>query len=235
MPRGWSEALDREGLIFVTAARSGNDQPIFDRRAPLALAAAANAMARYPVDPARVYVAGFSGGSRVALRLALGYPDIFRGAVLIAGADALGAPPVPPPPRDLFERFRSGTRLVYLTGEDDAANLPDDVASEASMRAFCVAGVTSIEVAHMAHQIAAETDFDRALRLLDAAPAADTARLAACRAKLDTELAAKLADAATLVGKGDKAARARLADIDRRFGGLAAPRIEELWRQATSP
>jgi len=36
-----------------------------------------NIMQQYPVDPQRVYVAGFSGGSRVALRLVLGYPTCF--------------------------------------------------------------------------------------------------------------------------------------------------------------
>jgi poly(3-hydroxybutyrate) depolymerase len=52
----------------------------------LALIAAQNAMAQYSVDPQQVYIGGFSGGSRVALRLALGYPDVFHGALLNAGS-----------------------------------------------------------------------------------------------------------------------------------------------------
>ena len=74
--------------IFVTAARSGNTENTMARREPLALLAAQNIMADYPVDPERVYIAGFSGGSRIALRLAIGYPDLFRGAILNAGSDA---------------------------------------------------------------------------------------------------------------------------------------------------
>jgi dienelactone hydrolase len=79
-PRGWASVLDRAGIIFVSAARSGNEAEVLSRRAPLALLGAANIMASYRVDPSRVWVGGFSGGSRVAMRLALGYPDLFRGA-----------------------------------------------------------------------------------------------------------------------------------------------------------
>jgi len=89
-PRRWGAVLDDAGMIFVTAARSGNDHDVRGRRMPLALLAAHNVMARYRVDPARIYVSGFSGGARIAERLALAYPDLFRGAILNAGSDPLG-------------------------------------------------------------------------------------------------------------------------------------------------
>jgi len=82
-PPSWNNTV----VIFVSAANSGNDASILDRREPLALLAAQNVMRRYPIDPERVYVGGFSGGSRVALRIALGYPDVFHGALLNAGSD----------------------------------------------------------------------------------------------------------------------------------------------------
>ncbi len=90
LPRGWAATLDRHGVIFVSAANSGNEANILDRREPLALLAAHNIMQRFHVDPARIYVGGFSGGSRVALRLALEFPDVFRGAFLNAGSDPIG-------------------------------------------------------------------------------------------------------------------------------------------------
>src|SRR5208282_4778992 len=71
-----------------------------------ALLAAQNIMHRYTVNPDRVYVAGFSGGSRVAMRLALGYPDLFRGALLNAGSDPIGDALAPIHPRILFSAFR---------------------------------------------------------------------------------------------------------------------------------
>src|ERR1700694_765343 len=75
LPRGWAAILDRRGVIFVSAANSGNEASILDRRDPLALLAAHNIMQRFRVDLERIYIGGFSGGSRVALRLALAYPD----------------------------------------------------------------------------------------------------------------------------------------------------------------
>ncbi|MDQ2877845.1 MAG: hypothetical protein M3R41_02040, partial [Pseudomonadota bacterium] len=77
LPGDWGPVLDRLGLIFISAARSGNDDNPIARREPLAILAAHHAMTHYPVDPSRVIIAGFSGGSRVALRLALAYPDLF--------------------------------------------------------------------------------------------------------------------------------------------------------------
>src|SRR6185437_14118655 len=77
VPQDWIPALDGSGTIFVSANDSGNDADVLDRREPLALLAAYNIMRRYRIDPQRVYVGGFSGGSKVALRLALAYPDLF--------------------------------------------------------------------------------------------------------------------------------------------------------------
>jgi poly(3-hydroxybutyrate) depolymerase len=129
VPRQWIPALNRYNTILVTAANSGNEAPTIDRREPLALLALHNIMAQYPVDPQQVYIGGFSGGARVALRVALGYPDVFHGALLNAGSDPIGTLDVPLPPADLFRRFQESTRLVYLTGERDDENLGRDMYS----------------------------------------------------------------------------------------------------------
>src|SRR3981189_1150663 len=123
VPFQWIPALDRHDMILVTPANAGNDANTVDRRETLDLLAAHNAMAQYSVDPQQVYIGGFSGGSRVALRLALGYPDVFHGALLNAGSDPVGTADVPLPPADLFRRFQESTRLVYVTGERDDAHL----------------------------------------------------------------------------------------------------------------
>src|ERR1700733_14154790 len=138
LPRGWAAVLDRLGVIFVSAANSGNEANMLDRREPLALLAAHNIMQRFHVDPERIYIGGFSGGSRVALRLALGFPDVFRGAFLNAGSDPIGDAQVPLPPRELFSRFQETTRIVYISGKDDAVNVDKDAASTGSMLEWCV-------------------------------------------------------------------------------------------------
>jgi pimeloyl-ACP methyl ester carboxylesterase len=119
VPQQWIPVLDNQHTIYVSAANSGNQASVFDRREPLALIAEYNIARRYPLDPARIYVGGFSGGSRVALHLALSYPDVFRGALLDAGSDPVGGAQLPLPPADLFHLFQQSTRLVYLSGTND--------------------------------------------------------------------------------------------------------------------
>ena len=137
LPEGWAPVLDQYGVITVSAAQSGNDASVLGRREPLALLAEQNIVRQYRVDPQRIFVAGFSGGARVAMRLALAYPDVFRGAMLNAGSDPIGDGDTPLPPRDLFLQFQA-SRLVYVTGSQDIFHLMRDAASRQSMRTWCV-------------------------------------------------------------------------------------------------
>jgi pimeloyl-ACP methyl ester carboxylesterase len=229
LPPGWAGVLDRYGLIFVTAARSGNEESVLGRREPLALIAAANIEARYRVDPDRVYVGGLSGGSRIALRLALGYPDLFRGALLNAGSDPIGGTDMPLPPRDLFYLFQTRTRLVYFTGGQDTDHLAMDAGSLASLREWCVFGAQDQVIPGGHHEIASADALDRALKALEAPAKPDKDRLAACRAATDRELNAKLNQAQALLAAGHRDAAMRaLTKIDRHYGGVAAPRSLDL-------
>ncbi|MGI9170398.1 MAG: hypothetical protein ACR2FH_09515 [Caulobacteraceae bacterium] len=231
LPAGWAQVLDSRGVIFVAAARSGNDATPLSRREPLALIAAANLIARYHIDPTRVWVAGFSGGSRVAMRLALGYPDLFRGALLNDGSDPIGEGRVPLPPKDLFALFQARSRLVYATGAKDAGVLPEDEASMTSMGRSCVFDLVSQISARVGHQVLDSGRLARALDALDGPARPDPARLAACRARLEADLAAKFQQLDALVAAGRRReARALLTRIDQRFGGLAAPRSVEAAR-----
>ncbi len=225
LPAGWQAVLDRYGIIYVSAARSGNDENVIGRREPLALLAAHNLMQRYSVDGSRVYVAGFSGGSRIALRLALGYPDVFRGALLNAGSDPLGAGVPPLPPAELFRRFQDSTHIVYLTGELDAARLTTDAESEGSMRRWCVFGVDVDVIPGAAHEVAGPGALSGALHELLAPARPDAAKLARCRAGIERDLSGQLQKAQALLESGRRPeAQKLLIEIDRRFGGLAAPR-----------
>lgn len=237
LPRGWAPVLDQYGMIFVSAARSGNDANTLGRRAPLAMIAAHNVMRRYPVNPQQVYVGGLSGGSRVAQRLALAYPDLFRGALLNAGSDPIGEAGQPLPPRELFLRFQEATRLVYLTGEQDYTNLATDADSVDSMRRWCVFDVEAQIIHRVGGQVAGHESADpaalaKALQALLHPVTADAGRLAACRSGLQQALSEKLQQAEALIGRGRAdAARKLLLDIDTRYGGLAAPRSVELAQQ----
>jgi pimeloyl-ACP methyl ester carboxylesterase len=229
LQRGWAAILDRHGVIFVSAANSGNQANILDRREPLALLAARNIMQRYHVDPARIYVGGFSGGSRVALRLALGFPDVFRGAFLNAGSDPIGDAQAPLPTPELFSRFQEMTRIVYISGQNDAVNVEKDAASAQSLREWCAFDWYAERSPWMGHEVAGPAVLGRALDMLDKHAEPNPARLKNCRMRIDQELEKTIAQANDLLAAGNAdAARRSLVKIDTRYGGLAAPRSVDL-------
>jgi pimeloyl-ACP methyl ester carboxylesterase len=228
----WIPALDRHDMILVTAANSGNETSTVDRREPLALLAAQNVMAQYPVDPQHVYIGGFSGGSRVALRLALGYPDVFHGAFLNAGSDPIGSADVPLPPAEIFRQFQDSTQLVYVTGERDDAHLIDDIHSRQSLEKWCVFDVATESEPRREHELADASAFSRSLDALLKGKQARQNKLPDCRARIDAELSAQLKQVEDTFARGETSAAKRLLDkIDARYGGLAAPRSVELTGQ----
>ena len=236
VPDGWGAVLDHDGMILVMAARSGNDQSPLGRREPLALLAETNVAARYRLDPARIIIAGFSGGSLMALRIALGYPDVFRGAILNAGGDPIGNAQVPLPPRDLFARFQDMTHLVYFTGEQDTKNLAFDAASRHSLSDWCVFHVDQRTTLGGGHDPLDGPALSRALEILAQPMDTDEARLTECRAAIESQLTAKLANVRTLIAAGKNAeAKQALDDIDARYGGLAAPQTLELATSIGAP
>jgi pimeloyl-ACP methyl ester carboxylesterase len=236
LPPGWAPALDQNGVIFVSAAKSGNEENVFDRRIPLALLGAYNIMQRYPVDPERVYIGGFSGGSRVAMRTALAYPDLFHGALLNAGSDPIGGAEALLPPDDLFAQFQSSTRLVYVTGSDDSGNIQRDMVSHNSMTAWCVFGTRVETMLKVSHDAATQYALRRALSALDQRPPVDAEKLSACRARIAKELAADLQRVTDLIERDNRQdARRSLTKLDIRYGGLAASESIQLEQRIGPP
>lgn len=231
IPAEWIPVLDRNHVILVTAAGSGNAANVLDRRDPLALLAAFNVMRRYHVDPARIYVGGFSGGARVALRLALAYPDLFRGALLDAGSDPIGTAQVPLPPTDLLHRFQQSSRIVFLTGSDDLIRQAQLARTNASLAQWCVFDAKSITLLHTSHVLADASAFAQGLATLFKPHAPDAAKIAACRARNAAALDRDFGKAESLANSRhfDQAMQA-LTAIDARHGGLAAPRSIHLLR-----
>ncbi len=231
IPPHWLRVLDKYGVICVTAAGSGNSANVFSRRIPLAVLSYANVAKAYPIDPARAYIGGLSGGSRVALRVALGFPDTFRGALLNAGSDMFGTPALSPPQADLFRQFEEGTRLVYVTGSRDEEHLSMDAHSRESARKLCVTDLQTVDMRGRGHELIDAAALDRALAALSAPREANTG-LASCRERRAREIDAQLTRVQASIDAGDqREAQSRLQEIDERYGGLAAPRSVELERR----
>ena len=86
LPKEWEKILADKKLIAIGARNSGNNRDVFDRMR-LALDANDNLRNLFTVDDRRVYVSGFSGGSRVASMLGVTYADMFTGALCFMGVN----------------------------------------------------------------------------------------------------------------------------------------------------
>jgi len=173
-PREWRTLLNSRGIILVTPRNAGNAHPVVFRRIPLALHALENIVHRFPIDPARTYIGGWSGGSRVALSIAIAYPDLFRGGLLIAGSDPVGdadsmLPNLLPNDQALLTRLQTDTRLVMLTGDKDTAPLRLDERTLESSREAGING-TLIRMRDTGHVMPDRSSLAQALRGLDEAP-----------------------------------------------------------------
>jgi dienelactone hydrolase len=124
------KVLADENLIWIGANNSGNDRWHWYRTG-LALDAAHNMQKLYHLDPERIYIAGYSGGGRVASSLAFLYPEVFQGGAYFFGCNYFRQVDVPdnpgaywragfPAPRTgNLSRLRKEHRFVLVTGEHD--------------------------------------------------------------------------------------------------------------------
>lgn len=228
LPRQWFGVLDRHATILVTAAASGNEENVIGRRIPLALAGYENIARRFRIDPSQTWIGGLSGGSRVALRIALGYPDLFRGALLNAGSDRFGTLELPFPPAPLLQRFEEGMRLVYTTGTKDETNAATDRASRDSARRYCITDLLELPMRNAGHVLLDAGTLDRALSALEA-ERSPPSNLEACRAQRAQTVNEEIARVDAILSRGDNpAALAELGSLDAHFGALALPQSLEL-------
>jgi hypothetical protein len=80
----WKPVCDRYGWILVASNNSRNGQ-LFGEGEDLLLAAIAQVSSQLPVDRARIYATGCSGGGQEAEYLTSAYPDVFRACIVNTG------------------------------------------------------------------------------------------------------------------------------------------------------
>jgi len=224
VPGDWWKVFRDRHMIYVASRRSSNTENIFDRRVPLALHGYEYVRSRYSVDPERVYIGGFSGGSRTAQRVAMAYPDVFRGAFLVGGSDTLGGDSGFTLPSEALSRLlQKRTRFVFSTGGDDSVNRAKDARTRKNLEALCMQGVRVVPQNGVEHWVPNGRGFTRVLNELERT-IPQNADAESCDENLRKVIDEGLASVKQKIDDGDlKTAGGLLGQLDAQYGGLAAP------------
>lgn len=155
---GWAEVLDKRNLVWIAAQGYGNDKPRA-QRVLVALMALKQLQRALPLDRARLYVGGMSGGGRIASQALARFPGFFSGALCIVGADYVT------PESQLVPELAT-KRVVFVTGDGDFNRRE----IRAVYSRFLDAGVTHahlMDLQDFDHQYPDADQLDAALELLD--------------------------------------------------------------------
>lgn len=175
IPKEWEAILARHRLIFIGARNSGNQRNIFDR-IRLAIDANHNVRQRYQIDGRRVYVSGFSGGSRVASMLGVAWGDMFSGTVCCMGVNFYTDVEAPDgkvyglnyiPNEELLPIVQRACRYSLITGEKDFNLANTKGVFENGFRKEGFRNVQYLEVPGHGHQPPPAEWLEKAILFLD--------------------------------------------------------------------
>ena len=159
-PGGWTKVLDERNLIWVSAQHFGNSVPV-RQRILAGIMGLTYVQQHYPVDPSRVYIAGMSGGGRVASIAITEFPQLFSGALYIVGVNFWEAQA-----QARLDQIRR-KRYVFLTGNRDF-NRDETRAVYHRYREEGVTDSLLMDLPHFGHEYPNAAQFENALRFLDA-------------------------------------------------------------------
>ncbi|MBS0203426.1 MAG: hypothetical protein JSS49_11040 [Planctomycetes bacterium] len=165
-PAGWKQlesVCKQKGIVFASPYGAGNNTPM-PRRVRLVLDVLDDVRQQHRIDPDRTYIAGFSGGGRVACAVAFALPELFGGAIPVCAGGELR--------EESWLRHRAIDRLslAFLTGTEDF-NLGEVERFRGPM--FSDMGIRTrvTVVPRLGHGIPDAKPFQAALEWLDAAVA----------------------------------------------------------------
>ncbi len=156
-PENWGRVFDARNLVWISPDGFGNEKLTRERMLAAIMATElAGKVAQVNAD--RIYVAGMSGGGRVASQTITHSPRLFAGAIYIVGADF---------PEEAFPPLALERRFVFITGRDDFNR-------REMRRVFSrygkagAAHVKLMDLPHLGHEYPPAEDLDAAIGFLDA-------------------------------------------------------------------
>ena len=197
LPTGWQHLLREHRLIYVAADRSGNAQDVVTRRVPLALTGLAGIQAAYRIDPARIYVGGFSGGGATASHVAAAYADMFTGGLFVSGSHGIGTAQMAAPTPDHLRLMQSRGRYVFTVGSEEIDNQILISRAVDAFRALCVLRLDYIHIANGGHANLESRVLLRALKYLDDPSAPSASDQSDCEQALEKRRAGNGVQAGT--------------------------------------
>lgn len=196
IPNPWKDAFDKHHMIYIAPRKAGDDEPTMERRIPLALHGLNGILQQYKVDTKHIYIAGEGGGAVVAGNMALGFADIFQGAVFYMDAPSFGTAESPVLAAPLLERARHVHYALVATRDDNVARRIAQ-AAEKSMRDLCISNVQTIARPDSGDGTLMMT----ALDYITQPPIAVTA--GSCTVELQNRSQAAVAEVRKLIEQGD--------------------------------
>jgi len=159
IPGKWKELMEKHNLIWIGADKSGNKFYNY-WRISMALEGLRRIKDTYSVNDERVYLSGFSGGGRISSYLAVGRPDVFKGAVYHCGCNA-------PPTKDAKNlKIAKKHYYVFVTGTKDF-NLNDTKGVVNNYKANGFKNTKLIVVNGLGHKTPETKEMDQALEFLN--------------------------------------------------------------------
>jgi predicted esterase len=154
-PKQWIATLQRQNLLWIGADHFDNTKPSA-QRILAAILGLALAQRDYQVDATRVYIAGMSGGGRVASKTMTTSPRLFTGAIYFSGADFSISDAV----------ALAAKRFVFVTGASDFNRRE----MKQVYRQYRDAGIEDamlMDLPRLGHELPKAEDFETAIRYLD--------------------------------------------------------------------
>ena len=160
MPSDWTAQLDARNLIWIAAEDFGNEHPSA-QRILATIAALKFIESTATIDAKRLYLGGISGGGRIASQIMARFPQYFRGALFIVGADFWTASEEPFLPQIVANRY------VFITGSADFNQLSMQRVYSKYRRAGVTAAML-MDLPHFGHQLPNAEQLGKAIDFLDA-------------------------------------------------------------------